>query len=204
MITVLEHPLVRRDITILRNVETDPATFRAAAARVGIHLAIAATQTLELENFTITTPLEETQGFKTANPLILMPILRAGVAMLAPFSEVIPQAAIGYLGLRRNEETLQPEEYMFSFPPTEKPATVFLLDPMLATGGSMCASIRRVRREGVKNIIIACMIAAPEGIERVRSEFPDIPIITAALDRELNEIGFILPGLGDAGDRFHG
>jgi uracil phosphoribosyltransferase len=204
MITVLEHPLVRQDISILRDVATVPALFRNAAHRLGIHLAIAATRHLKEERFTVTTPLEETEGFKITGSVILMPVLRAGIALLKPFSEIIPQASVGYLGLRRNEETLEPEEYMFSFPRTEKPATVFLLDPMLATGGSMCASIERVQREGVENIIVACMIAAPEGIARVHSEFPDVPIITTALDRELNDVGFILPGLGDAGDRFHG
>lgn len=204
MIHILEHPLVRHDISILRDQTTPSGAFRLAASRIGLHLAIEASRHVEPEPYTVTTPLEETTGFKISSPIIVMPVLRAGIAMLAPFSEIMPQAAIGYLGLRRNEETLEPEEYMFSFPATDEPAHVLLLDPMLATGGSMCASIRRVQREGVKDITLACMIAAPEGIERVRQEFPDVRIITAALDRELNEVGFILPGLGDAGDRFHG
>jgi uracil phosphoribosyltransferase len=204
MITVLDHPLVRQDISVLRDVATTPAVFRSAAHRIGMHLAVAATQHLSEEKFLLKTPLEETDGFKTAGSIILMPVLRAGVAMLAPFSEIIPDAAVGYVGLRRNEETLEPEEYMFSFPQKEKPLKVFLLDPMLATGGSMCASIERVQREGAKDITVVCMIAAPEGIARVHGEFPEIPIITAALDRQLNDVGFILPGLGDAGDRFHG
>jgi len=204
MLTVLNHPLVQHDLTLLRDETTDSPGFRAAANRISRHLAVAATQQLAVVTTTVRTPLEETTGFQTSEPIVLVPVLRAGIAMLAPFSEMIPQAAIGYLGLRRNEETLEPEEYMFSFPKTSEQATVLLLDPMLATGGSMCASIRHILKEGVGKITAVSIIAAPEGIARVHKEFPNIPVVTAAVDRQLNDIGFILPGLGDAGDRFHG
>lgn len=203
MLTVLDHPLVRRDITLLRDTATPTPDFRTAMRRIGAMLAAEAAKHIELATKRVVTPLEETEGFAFAHDVVLLPVLRAGAGLVEPFLDVIPDVKIGYMGLRRNEETLQTEEYYFNAPLAAS-TLVFVLDPMLATGGSMSVTIKRVQKAGVKRIVAVSVIAAPEGVERVRRECPDVPMITATLDRCLNRVGYILPGLGDAGDRYHG
>lgn len=203
-VTVLEHPLVQCDVSTLRKTTTTPVEFRAAIKRISFFLAEAATRTLSLSQCNIETPLEHTSGATLANDVILLPILRAGLSLLDPFLAIIPEARIGYIGLRRNEQTLQAGEYYFNVPAPSPHSVVLILDPMLATGGSICATMERMYLEGVQQCIVASVIAAPEGIENVLVKFPNTPIVTAALDRCLNDRGYILPGLGDAGDRING
>lgn len=203
MLTVLDHPLVQRDITLLRDSATPTPVFRAAMRRIGVMLAAEAARHIELTATRVTTPLEDTDGFYFAHDVVLLPVLRAGAGLVEPFLDVIPDVKIGYMGLRRNEETLKTEEYYFNAPLSAS-TLVFVLDPMLATGGSMSVTIQRAQKVGVKRIVAVSVIAAPEGIERVQRECPNVPMITAVLDRCLNQVGYILPGLGDAGDRYHG
>lgn len=204
LITVLKHPLVQCDISILREKTTPPTQFRMALARIGFFLAEAATRSLAVQRCDIETPLEYTTGFALESNVILLPILRAGMSLLEPFLSVIPQASIGYIGLKRNEHTLTPTEYYFNVPPLSRSSVVIILDPMLATGGSICATMERMYLEGAQQCIVASVIAAPEGIENVLAQFPTTTIVTASLDRCLNDKGYIVPGLGDAGDRING
>jgi uracil phosphoribosyltransferase len=208
MLTVLDHPLVKRDITVLRDSETSTPVFRATMRRIGALLAAEAARHIQLRTVQVRTPLEVTDGAVFAGDVILVPVLRAGAGLVEPFLDIIPDAKIGYMGLRRNEETLQTEEYYFNSPKPHRDSLVLLLDPMLATGGSVCSSLERLQRissdGNVDNVIVVSVIAAPEGVKRVCELFPTVRIITAALDRQLNAVGYILPGLGDAGDRYHG
>jgi uracil phosphoribosyltransferase len=204
MLTVLDNPLVKRDVALLRDVRTTPDRFRAAMQRIGIALAVEAAQTLALRTIRIHTPLEETDGYEIAHEVVLLPVLRAGVSLVKPFSELIPEAKIAYIGLARDEETLAIREYYYNVPKLSSDSVVYILDPMLATGGSICATLERIKSVGARKIVIVAVISAPEGVKRVEIAHPDVQIITAALDRCLNEHGFIMPGLGDAGDRYHG
>lgn len=204
MHTVLHHALLDCDLSLLRNKETPISVFRGALERIAFHLAVAATQQLATQEGRIETPLEQTQGYTLRSNVILLPILRAGLTLLHPFTHLLPQATVGYLGLKRNEQTLEPHEYYANIPPLDATTTTIILDPMLATGGSICAALHYLQQHNAQEIIIASVIAAPEGIARVEREYPDVRIVTAALDRELNDHGYIMPGLGDAGDRAHG
>jgi uracil phosphoribosyltransferase len=204
MLTVLKNPLVQRDVALLRDVRTTPDRFRAAMQRIGTALAVEATQTLTLRTTRINTPLEETDGYEIAHDVVLLPVLRAGVSLVEPFSSLIPEAKIAYIGLARDEATLATREYYYNVPALNSDSVVYVLDPMLATGGSICATVERVKSVGARTIVVVAVLSAPEGVQRVEAAHPDVPIITAALDRCLNEHGFIMPGLGDAGDRYHG
>ncbi len=204
MLTILNNPLVQRDVALLRDTRTTPDRFRAAMQRIGTALAVHAASNLAVRTTRINTPLEETDGYELAQDIVLLPVLRAGVALVEPFSSMIPEAKIAYIGLARDEETLATREYYYNVPKLGENSLVFILDPMLATGGSICATVERLQSVGARAIVIVSVIAAPEGVKRVETAFPSIPIITAALDRCLNEHGFIMPGLGDAGDRYHG
>ena len=204
MLHLLDHPLVKRDVSLLREKSTSPSQFRTAMHRIGIALAFEAARHAELNTVRIQTPLEETDGYTLAEDLVLLPVLRSGVALVPAFSDAMPEARIAYIGLARNEETLKTHEYYLNIPPLSQKSLVYILDPMLATGGSMCATLERVQKIGAKRVVVVSVIAAPEGVERVETAFPNVPILTAALDRGLNEHGFIVPGLGDAGDRYHG
>ncbi|MCX8051951.1 MAG: uracil phosphoribosyltransferase [Chlorobi bacterium] len=201
MLIVVEHPLCACDLTVVRDRRTDSALFRGAMHRIGMHVCLAATQHLALEPITVSTPLEETTGYKLARRVVAVPILRAGLMFLEPMIHVLPTVEVGFIGLRRDEETLQPTEYYWKVPPLDENASVVVLDPMLATGGSAAWAIERLVAAGARDVTLACAIAAPEGIERIETAFPDVRIVAAALDRQLDEHGFILPGLGDAGDR---
>ncbi len=204
MLTVLDNPLVRRDITLLRDKTTSPDRFRAAMQRIGTALAVESAKFLGLRTLRVQTPLEETEGYDIGHDVILLPVLRAGVSLVQAFSDLMPEARIGYIGLSRNEKTLANEEYYCNIPKLTSDSLVFVLDPMLATGGSICSTLERLEDLGAKRIVIVSVIAAPEGVKRVETAFPNIQILTSTLDRCLNEHGFIVPGLGDAGDRYHG
>ncbi len=203
-IIVVDNPLVKRDVTILRDKETDPNGFRLALDRVSHSIAIEISKSFDLTEFVVETPLEKTKGYKFTKQVILVPVLRAGLSMVSSFLEMIPDAKVGHIGLQRDEKTLQPIDYYYKTPKNLDESITIVLDPMLATGGSAVASFNSLKQKGAKKCILACLIAAPEGVEKMNNEHPDIQIYTAALDRQLNSVGYILPGLGDAGDRNFG
>ncbi len=204
MLKVLDNPLVKRDITYLRDKETKEYQFRLALKRISFALAIEVGKFLELEEREVITPLEKTVGFKLKHQIILVPVLRSGLSMVDAFTEMIPDAKVGHIGLQRDEKTLEPIDYYYKTPKNLDKAKVLVLDPMLATGGSANAAIEFLKKKGACNIFFVSLIAAPEGVKKIQTNHPDVEIFTAALDRELNENGFILPGLGDAGDRTFG
>ncbi len=201
---LINHPLVKRDITILREVSTPPEIFRAVVRRISIILAVEMSKDFEISEIKIETPLESTEGYKLNQSIVLVPVLRAGLGMVNGFLEVIPEAKVGHIGLQRDEETLQPIEYYFKTPKDINESKVILLDPMLATGGSATEALKYLKNRGAKECSFACLVAAPEGINKIMQDHPGIRIYSAALDRELNKKGYILPGLGDAGDRTFG
>jgi uracil phosphoribosyltransferase len=201
---LVEHPLIKRDVTILRDKNTDTETFRAALQRVSNILAAETSKEFSLTKIEVETPLEKTEGSKLTNEVILVLVLRAGLGMVNGFLQIIPEAKVGHIGLQRDEETLKPIEYYYKVPKYLEFAEVVMLDPMLATGGSASEALKYLKKRGAKNLVFACLVAAPEGIAKIHSEHPDVKIFAAALDRELNNKGYILPGLGDAGDRTFG
>lgn len=202
--TILEHPLVKKDLTILRDCNTSTELFRSAVQRISNVLCVEVSKQFTLYEKEITTPLEKTIGFELAKQIVLIPILRAGLGMVNGFLELIPNAKVGHIGLQRNEETLEPIEYYFKTPHKLENSEVILLDPMLATGGSAVEALNYVKKRGVKNLYFVCIVAAPVGVEKIQKHHPEVKIFAAALDRQLNDKGFILPGLGDAGDRTFG
>jgi uracil phosphoribosyltransferase len=201
---LLQHPLVKRDITVLRDINTTTEIFRAAVKRLSNLLAVEICKDLTLEEIEVQTPLEKTTGFELVTEIVLVPVLRAGLGMVSGFLEIIPDAKVGHIGLQRDEETLTPVQYYYKTPSNIDTAKVILLDPMLATGGSTSEAIKYLKRKGANGTVFACLVAAPEGIKKIQAEHPGIQIYAAALDRELNDKGYILPGLGDAGDRTFG
>ena len=196
----LKHPLVQHHMAMLRDASTPPHLFRDQIRRLSLLLAYEATTNLPLQPVTVQTPITATECHELADRIGLVPILRAGLGMSEAIQELIPQVSIWHLGFYRDESTLQPVEYYQKFS-TNPPDTVLIVDPMLATGGSACEGIERVKKWGVSNISLLCIIAAPEGIEKVTAAHPDINIFTCAIDSHLNEKAYIVPGLGDAGDR---
>lgn len=201
---VINHPLVKRDLTFLRNKHTPNNQFRAILRRTSTLMAYEVTRKLPLKEISVATPLEKTKGNVVAKSVVLVPILRAGLGLVGGFVEVIPDARVGHIGLYRDEETLRPVDYYFKVPRNLKQALVLLLDPMLATGGSGSAAISYLKQKGAKSVIYVSLVAAPEGVRKIIKDHPDVIIYTCALDRELNSKGYILPGLGDAGDRIFG
>lgn len=204
MVTVLEHPVLLHELTRLRDENTDTERFRLALNKISSILALEITRDLSTKEVTIRTPLEETKGYFLDTDVIALPVMRAGIGMIHGFQALIPNLKIAYIGLKRDEKSYAATEYHFSFPPNSASAKVIILEVMVATGGSVCSTIERVKSMGVTDITLASVISAPEGIERILSKHPDIKIFTAALDRELNEHKYIMPGLGDAGDRING
>ncbi|MDX9791483.1 MAG: uracil phosphoribosyltransferase [Candidatus Kapabacteria bacterium] len=204
MISVLQHPLVQNYIGVLRDKDSDAETFRKAVKKIAMHLAIESMDNLKLKMTTVKTPLEETKCLKISSNVIIVPVLRAGLGLVSAFQEIYPECKIGYIGLKRNEVTFEAEEYYYSMPKINSSDKIIILEIMLATGASTSATLNRLQLEGVEDLTVVSIISAPEGVERIRTEFPDVRIITAALDRGLNENNYILPGLGDAGDRFSG
>lgn len=201
---LIDHPIIKRDVTILRDKNTDSETFRAALQRVSNILAVELSKEFKLTKTEVETPLEITQGAKLTHDVILVPVLRAGLGMVNGFLQIIPEAKVGHIGLQRDEETLKPVEYYYKVPKHLESAEVVMLDPMLATGGSASEALKYLKNRGAAKLVFACLVAAPEGIEKIKTEHPDVKIFAAALDRELNNKGYILPGLGDAGDRTFG
>ncbi len=201
---VIEHPLIKRDISILRDKSTASEDFRIVLKRLTSLMVYEVTRDLKLHSRALETPLEKTEGFTTADEVILVPVLRAGLGMVEAYLAFIPDAKVGHIGLYRDETTLKPVDYYAKFPPNLSNSVVILVDPMLATGGSASAAIRYLKDKEAKNIRLNCVVAAPEGVALLEKEHPDVRVFAAVLDRELNDRGYIVPGLGDAGDRIFG
>jgi len=201
-VTVVDHALAGHLLAQLRTEETAPPVFRTLAKRLALTLALEAIRDLPTTEVTVRTPLEETTGHVLGD-LVAVPILRAGLGMLEAVTELFPEVAVGYIGLERDEASLEPQSYYRKLPPVQG-RHVLVLDPMLATGGSGSAATSAVKEGGPSSIRFVCVVAAPEGIRRMEAEHPDVPIFTAAIDRQLNDNGYILPGLGDFGDRLFG
>jgi uracil phosphoribosyltransferase len=201
---LVDHPLIKRDITILRDKNTKQFYFRLALRRISYILCTEMTKDLALKEFEIETPLEKTIGYTPAKEIVLVPVLRAGLSMVNPFLEIIPDARVGHIGIQRDEKTLEPIDYYYKTPSNIDIAKVVLLDPMLATGGSGSAALNFLKKRGAKECVFVCLVASPQGVKKIQMDHPDVPIYAAALDRELNNKGYILPGLGDAGDRTFG
>lgn len=202
--TVLQHPLIDHKLSLLRAVETPPWLFRKTLLETAQLMSWSVFQHLQTESCQITTPLEEmqTRCLPTHAPAIVS-ILRAGNGMADALATILPEASIGHLGMERDAETHQARAYYAKLPPHIAARQVILVDPMLATGGSAIMAADKLRAEGVKDIVFVCLVAAPEGVEALQAAHPDMPVITAALDRQLDENCYILPGLGDAGDRIY-
>ena len=204
-VTIVSHPLVQHKLTLMRRREKSTAEFRQLLNELGILLGYEAMKDLPLELRDTETPLESTKAPVLAGKkLCFVSILRAGEGLLGAMLDLVPSARVGHIGMYRDEETLQPVEYLCKLPKDLAQRKVIVLDPMLATGNSVVAAIDRVKESGARDISFLCILAAPEGLERVNQAHPDVPVIAAAVDRELNDRGFILPGLGDAGDRLFG
>jgi uracil phosphoribosyltransferase len=203
MLHLLNHPLCSHIVTHLRDRTTNPVTFRTLTYQISVMLAIEATRQLPTRPSFIETPLESHEGRVLAQVLVIVPILRAGIGMVQPFTDLFPHVQVGYVGLERNHETAIARNYYHKLPSLEQ-KQVLLLDPMLATGGSAVQAIQLLKVSGAQNCAIACVVAAPEGIKAVEAIDEQIDIYAAALDRELNDKKYILPGLGDFGDRLYG
>ena len=201
---VLDHPLIQDKLARIRAVGTEPGFFRKLVAEVAALMVFQVSRDLPLRQETVQTPLEETEVFRLATPVTIVPILRAGIGLADGVSSLMPEARVGHIGLYRNEESLEPVSYYCKLPDDIAKGPVFLVDPMLATGGSAIAAVKELRSQGCRDIRLVCLVAAPEGVAAMRAADPDVPVFTAALDRQLNDIGYILPGLGDAGDRMFG
>ena len=204
-VTVVDHPLVQHKLGLLRDQETPTQMFRQLVNEVTLLLTYEATKELATEDVEIDTPLERTTVPRISGKKVAVcPILRAGVGMLDGVLDLITGARVGFIGLYRNEETLEPVEYYVKLPADIADRDVILLDPMLATGNSTASAVDTVKRAGAQSVRLIAVIAAPEGIERLHSAHPDVHVVVAAVDRALNEKGYIVPGLGDAGDRLYG
>ncbi len=198
------HPLIRDRLARLRDAACPPSDFRRHVADIARLLILPATAHLETSEVTVTTPLTSMTGHHLARPIILVPILRAGLGLSEAFLELLPEATVAHYGMARNEETLEPEIYLERIPEHVAEAEIFVLDPMLATGGSAVAALNGLKRHGATHLHFVCLVASPEGMACLRHHHPDVPITTAAIDEGLNENGYIVPGLGDAGDRIFG
>jgi uracil phosphoribosyltransferase len=204
-LTVLTHPLVQHKLSILRDRDTSTRDFKQLVSEMAMLMAYEATKDLPTQPVEIETPLERTTGRQVAGKkLTLVPILRAGLGMVDGIAQLIPSARVGHIGLQRDHTTLKTGEYFFKIPSAEVERDFFVLDPMLATGGSAVAAVDALKAAGARRIRILCLVAAPEGVRRMLQAHPDVAIYAATLDRQLNEQGYILPGLGDAGDRLFG
>ena len=204
-LTVLSHPLIQHKLTILRDRRTTTRDFKQLVNEIATLMAYEVTKDLPTEPVTIETPLETMEGRQVSGKkLTLVPILRAGLGMVEGIAQLIPSARVGHIGLYRDHDTLKPVDYYFKIPADEIERDFFILDPMLATGGSAVAAVDALKHAGARRIRFLCLVAAPEGVQRMLEAHPEIAIFAAALDRELSPVGYILPGLGDAGDRLFG
>jgi uracil phosphoribosyltransferase len=200
---LLQHPLGAHVLTHLRDQTTKPALFRTLSYQISLLLALEATRHLPTAPKPITTPMEPTTGRVLAQPLVIVPILRAGLGMLQPFHDIFPDVSVGYVGLERDHATAVARSYYCKLPPLAN-AHVLVVDPMLATGGSAAQALTLVKANGATSVSLVCIVGAPEGVATVESAHPEVPIILGALDRALNDRKYILPGLGDFGDRLYG
>jgi uracil phosphoribosyltransferase len=203
-VLVVDHPVARTRLTVMRDARTDPASFRAALHELTTMLVYEAVRSLPVETFPISTPVAPTQGYRLANPPLLVPVLRAGLGMADSALALLPESSMGFVGLARDEHTYQPRAYMESLPTDLTGRPVLVLDPMLATGGSLEHCCRLLAERGCTDIVVVCALAAPAGIERLERSGLPLRLVTAAIDERLNDQMFIVPGLGDAGDRQFG
>lgn len=204
-LVVVDHPLVQHKLTMMRQTDAGAKDFRELLNEISMFIAYEVTKDLPLEDIEIETPICKTTSKVIAGrKLAIVPVLRAGLGMVDGFLSLVPAAKVGHIGLYRDPETLEPVEYYCKLPSDVPEREIVVVDPMLATGGSASAAIRFIKDRGGKHIKLMCLIAAPEGIERVQKEHPDVDIYLAAVDEKLNEHGYIVPGLGDAGDRLFG
>ena len=203
MLTVVDHPLAQHLLTSLRDRHTPPPLFRTLTRRLTLALVIEATREIPVMTETVETPLESMEGTRLAAGIVAIPILRAGLGMLETVTDTFPNVSVGYIGLERDERTLQPTSYYEKLPPMEG-RHVLLLDPMLATGGSAARAASSIMSRRPASLRMVCVVAAPEGVRVMEESHPRVPIFAAALDRELNDKGYILPGIGDFGDRLYG
>jgi uracil phosphoribosyltransferase len=203
-LTIIKHPLIQTKLTMLRNVNTDNYLFRSLLNEIASLMVYEIFRDFDIDEIEVTTPLEKTIGYRLAKEITLVPILRAGLGMIGGIQNLIPRSRVGHIGLYRDKNSLEAVEYYTKLPPNITDTKVILIDPMLATGGSASNALTLIKSKGVTDIRFVCLVAAPEGIKRITADHPEVPIFTAALDRELNNHAYILPGLGDAGDRIYG
>jgi uracil phosphoribosyltransferase len=203
-VTIVDHPLVHVKLTRLRDLETNSSDFRARLAEVATLMVFEVTRDLATRICTVQTPLASCEGASLQRPIVVAPILRAGLGMLEGMLWLLPEVSVAHIGMYRNEETRRPESYYFKAPPHLAEADVIVVDPMLATGWSATAAIGQLKERGARSIRFVCLVTCPTGIEQVRGAHPDVPIFTASVDPELDHRAYIVPGLGDAGDRYFG
>jgi uracil phosphoribosyltransferase len=204
LVTVIAHPLVQHNLTKLRDARTDPEAFRRGLGEDASLMVYEATRSFQTRAVSVTTPLARTRGAHLKHEVVLVPILRAGLGMMGSILQLIPHARVGFIGLKRHEQTLHASVYHKSLPADLSSFEIILIDPMLATGGSTVAALKLLTERGARRMRLVCLVAAPEGIARVHERCPELPIFTAAIDEKLNAKGYIVPGLGDAGDRLFG
>lgn len=204
-LTITDHPLIRHKLAVLRDRNTSKKTFRALVDEISMLMGYEATKDLPLEQVEVETPLERTPAeMLSGKKLVLVPVLRAGLGMVEGMLRLMPSVRVGHIGLYREHDTLQPVDYYFKIPGDVEARDFLVLDPMLATGGSASAAVTSLKRDGAQRVRLICLVAAPEGVQRMLDDHADVQVFTAGLDRELNAQGYILPGLGDAGDRLFG
>lgn len=204
MLTVFDHPLIKHKLSIMRDKDTSTKDFRENLNEIGSLMVYETTRDLPLDEYTEETPMTSTTGYKLATDVVVVPILRAGLGMVQGIMDLIPNSKVAHVGLFRDEETLQPHVYFEKYPKNIADANVIVVDPMLATGGSAVAAIDMVKKQGAKNVKLVCLVGVQEGVDNVEKHHPDVDIYLASLDEKLNEHGYIVPGLGDAGDRIFG
>jgi len=203
-VTIIDHPLLKRDLTILRDKNTPHGTFRTTLSHVSTILAYAALRSLTVRQIPIETPLERTEGYELEGEVVVVPILRAGLGMIDGFVRFLPEARVGHLGMYRDEATHKPVDYYSNIPGGLETACVIVVDPRLATGGSAVGAISHLKKRAPRLIVFVCLVSSPDGIKTMEVAHPDVQIVTASVDRELDENKYIRPGLGDAGDRIFG
>lgn len=204
MLTVVQHPLIQHKLTLIRKKQTGTKDFRENLDEIAGLMAYEITRDLPVMEIQIETPLTKCSAIELARDVVLVPVLRAGLGMVDGITNLIPTAKVGHVGMYRDHKTLEPKNYYAKFPGNIKDAVVMVLDPMLATGGSASATIETLKNEGASIIKLVCIVGAPEGVSRIKKDHPGVDIYLAALDEGLNELGYIVPGLGDAGDRLFG
>jgi len=204
LVTVIAHPLVQHNRTKLGDARTEPEAFRRGLAEVASLMVYEATRSFQTKSVTVTTPLAKTRGAQLKHEVILIPILRAGLGMMTSILQLIPHARVGFIGLKRHEQTLHASVYHKSLPADLSSFEIILIDPMLATGGSAVAALKLLAERGGRRVRLVSLVAAPEGVAQVHASYPELPVFTAAIDEKLNAKGYIVPGLGDAGDRLFG